>query len=167
VFYLACAPYDFEDELTRWLKNSKTVVIAGIGNPIRFDDFVGVKIVQDLQGQVSKNVHLIECETVPESFMDEIIELKPSHILLIDAAMMNLAPGEVRLFDAEKVTNFPAISTHMLPLRVFCEYITKMSGGKLALLLIEPKNFDFGEGLTVEVEKAAEKIVKVLKKLLE
>ncbi|MCX8150514.1 MAG: hydrogenase 3 maturation endopeptidase HyCI [Candidatus Bathyarchaeota archaeon] len=158
--------YDFENELARWLKNSKTVVIAGIGNPIRFDDFVGVKIVQDLQGHISKNVHLIECETVPESFMDEIIELKPSHVLLIDAAIMQLSPGEVRLFDADKVANFPAISTHMLPLRVFCEYITKMSGGKLALLLIEPKKFDFGEGLTAEVEKTAEKIVKVLKKLL-
>ncbi len=158
--------YNFENELTCWLKDATAVVIAGIGNPIRFDDFVGVKIVQDLQGQVSKNVHLIECETVPESFMDEIIDLRPSHVLLIDAAMMQLEPGEVRLFDAEKVTNFPAISTHMLPLRVFCEYVTKMSGGKLALLLIEPKNFDFGEGLTSEVEKAAEKIVRVLKKLL-
>ncbi len=160
------APYSFEKELTAWLNKAESVVIAGIGNPIRFDDFVGVKIIQDLQGKVSSKVHLIECETVPESFMDEIIELKPSHVLLIDAAMMQLKPGEVRLFDAEKVTNFPAISTHMLPLRVFCEYVTKMTGGKLALLLIEPKNVDFGEGLTPEVTASAVQIVDFLLKTI-
>lgn len=163
---MADAPYDFEKELTAWLRDATYVVIAGIGNPIRFDDFVGVKIIQDLQGKVSSKVHLIECETVPESFMDEIIELKPSHVLLVDAAVMQLKPGEVRLFDSEKVTNFPAISTHMLPLRVFCEYITKLTGGKLSLLLIEPKNVDFGEGLTPEVDASAVRVVDFLLKVL-
>jgi hydrogenase 3 maturation protease len=103
---------------------------------------------------------------VPESFMDEIAELKPTHVLLIDAAVMQLKPGDVRLFDAEKVTSFPAISTHMLPLRVFCEYITKMSGAKIALLLIEPGNTEFGEGLTREVQDAAKRITTILIQLL-
>jgi len=157
---------DFQKELKNWLSNHGKVVIAGIGNPIRMDDFVGVKIVQDLQGKVPSNVHLIECETVPESFMDEIVQLKPSHVLLIDAAVMDLKPGEVRLFDAEKVTSFPAISTHMLPLRVFCEYITQLAGAKIALLLIQPSNTEFGEGLTREVQEAATEIRTTLIKLL-
>ena len=142
------------------------MVIAGIGNEIRMDDFVGVKIIQDLQGKVSKKVHLIECETVPESFMDEIVELKPSHVLLIDAALLELKPGDVRLYDAAKVTNIPAITTHMLPLRVFCDYITQMAQTKLALLLMEPKNTDFGEGLTKEVADSEGRIVSVLLKIL-
>ena len=163
---MAKGDYDFRKELKKWLTKSSKIVVAGIGNTIRMDDFVGVKIVQDLQGKVPKNVYLIECETVPESFMDEIVELKPSHVLLIDAAVMELKPGEVRLFDAEKVTSFPAISTHMLPLRVFCEYITQLSGAKIALLLIEPCNTEFGEGLTREVQETAEKITSAILKLL-
>jgi hydrogenase 3 maturation protease len=158
---------DFQKELKNWLANHGKVVIAGIGNPIRMDDFVGVKIIQDLQGILPANVSLIECETVPESFMDEIAELKPTHVLLIDAAVMQLKPGDVRLFDAEKVTSFPAISTHMLPLRVFCEYVTKMSGAKIALLLIEPGNTEFGEGLTPVVLEASEKVTMTLLKSLE
>ncbi|HQN75951.1 MAG TPA: hypothetical protein PLQ92_04305, partial [Methanomassiliicoccales archaeon] len=67
-----------EEELRAWLKGAGKVVVAGIGNGIRRDDFVGVKVAQDLAGKVSKNVHLIECETVPESFVDEIIEISPS-----------------------------------------------------------------------------------------
>ena len=141
-------------------------MIAGIGNPIRSDDFVGVKIVQDLQGKFSSRVHLIECETVPESFMDEILELKPSHVLLIDAAVMGLKPGEVRLVDPEKVTNLPAISTHTLPLRVFCDYICKLAKTRIALLLIEPRNVEFGEALTREVRAAAERVEAILLRLL-
>jgi hydrogenase 3 maturation protease len=157
---------DFEEDLREWLSGASTVVVAGIGNEIRHDDFVGVKIAQDLQGKVSQKVHLIECETVPESFMDEIVELKPSHVLLIDAAILDLTPGEVRLYDAAKVVNVPSITTHMLPLRVFCDYITQMAQTKLALLLIQPKNTDFGEGLTSEVQAASKEVERALLKLL-
>ena len=130
------------------------------------DDFVGVKIVQDLQGKVPKNVCLIECETVPESFMQEIVDLKPSHVLLIDAAILGLKPGEARLVFPEQVTDFPAITTHVLPLRIFCEYITQATKAKIGLLLIQPGKTEFGEGLTPEVQEAAEGITKILKKCL-
>ena len=155
-----------EEELRNWFGSPKRVVIAGIGNEIRSDDFVGVKIIKNLQGKISTKVHLIECETVPESFMDEIVELKPSHVLLIDAAVMGLKPGELQLYDAAKVTNFPAISTHMLPLRVFCEYIAQLAKAKLALLLIEPGNVEFGEGLTKEVEASAMRVTRSLLSIL-
>jgi len=157
--------YKVQEALEKWFAGAERVVVAGIGNPIRSDDFVGVKIVQDLKGKVPKNVHLIECETVPESFMQEIVDLKPSHVLLIDAAVLGLKPGETRLVFPEQVTNFPAVTTHFLPLRIFCEYITKMAGAKIALLLVEPENTEFGEGLTSEVQKAAEKINKILLEL--
>ena len=140
--------------------------MAGIGNPIRRDDFVGVKIVQDLQGKVPKNVLLIECETVPESYMQEIIDFKPSHVLLVDAAILGLKPGETRLVLPEQITDFPAITTHVLPLRIFCEYITKMAEAKIALLLIEPEDTEFGEGLTATIQAAAEEVTKWLIELL-
>ena len=158
--------YSIQDALKKWFVDAERVVVAGIGNPIRRDDFVGVKIVQDLKGEVSKKVCLIECETVPESFMQEIVDLKPSRVLLIDAAILGLKPGETRLVFPEQVTDFPAITTHVLSLHIFCEYITKMTRAKIALLLIEPKNTEFGEGLTPTLQAVAEKIVTVLRKLL-
>ena len=158
--------YDLQKKLKDWLAGAERVVVAGIGNPIRTDDFVGVKIVQDLEGKVSEKVHLLECETVPESFLEPIIEFNPTHVLLIDAAFLGLKPGAARLIDPERIADFPAVTTHMLPLRIFCEYITKMAGAKIALLLIEPKNAEFGEGLTPEVQAAAERITTVLLKLL-
>ncbi len=156
---------NLQKALAKWLADSKRIAVAGIGNPLRSDDFVGVKIVQDLRGEVSERVYVIECETVPESFMHEIVDREPSHVLLIDAAILGLKPGETRLVFPEQVTDFPAITTHMLPLRIFCEYIIKMTEAKIALLLIEPENVEFGEGLTQEVQETAEKITKMLLEL--
>ncbi|KAF5050601.1 Hydrogenase maturation protease [anaerobic digester metagenome] len=151
-----------EEELRTWLKGAGKVVVAGIGNGIRRDDFVGVKVVQDLAGKVSESVHLIECETVPESFVDEIIDISPTHVLLIDAALLGLEPGTAHLYGVEEVVNSTSISTHTLPLRVFCEYVFTLTGAKIALLLIEPKDTDFGEGLSPELERAAGTVIHTL-----
>jgi hydrogenase 3 maturation protease len=154
--------YDIKKKLEKWLSGVEKIVVAGIGNPIRMDDYVGVKIVQDLHGKVSNNVLLIECETVPENFLQQIVNFDPSHVLLIDAAVLGLKPGESRLINPEQLKNFPAYTTHMLPLRIFCEYLAKTTKAKIALLLIEPKKTDFGEGLTPEIEASAQNIVYVI-----
>lgn len=63
--------YNVQEELSKWLRRAERLVLAGIGNPIRGDDFVGVKIVQNLKGRVSEKVFLVECETVPESYLSK------------------------------------------------------------------------------------------------
>jgi hydrogenase 3 maturation protease len=154
--------YNVEEALVEWLSGAERVVVAGIGNPIRSDDFVGVKIVQGLQGKVSDSVYLIECETVPESFVQQIIDFKPTHVLLIDAALLGLEPGNSRIVEPEQLTNYPAFSTHLLPLRIFCEHVVKTTGARVGLLLIQPANTDFGEKLTPEIEVSAQNIVNIL-----
>jgi hydrogenase 3 maturation protease len=158
--------HTIEKDLKNWLANAKKVVVAGIGNPIRSDDYVGLKVVEDLQGKVSENVRLLECETVPESYLLDIEQFNPTHVLLIDAAFLNLKPGEASLVDAEKVMDVSTVSTHVLPLRIFCEYVKQATGAKIALLLVEPKSMEFGEGLSAEVQAATERLTKVLRALL-
>jgi hydrogenase 3 maturation protease len=157
---------EIERELENWFADAKKVVVAGIGNPIRSDDYVGLNIVEKLKGKLPGTVCLLECETVPESYLLDIEEFNPTHVLLIDAAFLGLNPGEASLVDAEKITDFSAITTHLLPLRIFCEYVKQATGAKIALLLIEPKSMEFGEGLTAEVQAVAERITKILLELL-
>jgi hydrogenase 3 maturation protease len=154
--------YNVHEELTKWLGRAERLVLAGIGNPIRGDDFVGVKIVQNLKGRVSKRVFLVECETVPESYIEQIVDFNPTHILLIDAAVLGLKPGDSELREPENLIATPAFSTHMLPLRLFCEYLSKATNARIALLLIEPEDTDFGESLSPEVDAVAEKITETL-----
>jgi Ni,Fe-hydrogenase maturation factor len=54
----------------------------------------------------------------------------------------------------------------VLPLRIFCEYIAKETGAKIALLLIEPENTEFGEGLTPQISSSAKNIVRILLEIL-
>src|SRR5512141_1611000 len=96
-------------DLASWFAGAKKVVIAGIGNPIRSDDYVGLKIVEQLKGKLPQSVSLIEAETVPESYLSDIEEFCPSHVLLIDAAFLGLKPGQASLRDAETIENYSAI----------------------------------------------------------
>ena len=155
-----------DETLEKWLVDARKVVLAGVGNPIRSDDFVGTKIVQALEGKVSSNVRLIECETVPESHLFDIEQFAPSHVLIIDAAILGLEPGEAKLLQPEQVAGFSAISSHMLPLRVFSDYLRESTSAKIALLLIEPKNVEFGEDLSVELETASKHLAGLLQSLL-
>ena len=157
---------DIEVDLKNWLSNAQKVVVAGIGNPLRKDDFVGVEIVRNLRNRVSQFVYLIECETVPESFIEPIIEFQPTHILLIDAAMLNLKSGSSKLIEPSQMMKHPAISTHALPLRIFCEYLAKTTDAKIALLVIQPKDTDFGEGLTSKLRETAATLTNLLLRVL-
>jgi hydrogenase 3 maturation protease len=155
-----------ENKLQKWFSGFRRVVILGIGNPLRKDDYVGVEIIKRLRNKVSRVVHLIECETVPESFMKQIVELEPSHILIIDAALLNQEPGVSKLFDYDKLKEQQAVSTHALPLRVFCQYLAKTMEAKIALLLIQPKDTSFGEGLTPDLKNTVKQLTKLLFKIL-
>jgi len=155
-----------EVRLRNWLSNARRVVIAGIGNPLRKDDFVGVKIVRSLRNKVSEAVYVVECETVPESFIQPIEEFKPTHILVIDAALLNLKPGSSKLVEPAQLAEQTAISTHALPLQMFCEYLAGTTGAKIALLAIQPKDASFGEDLTAELEKTAKHLTNFLSKIL-
>jgi hydrogenase 3 maturation protease len=160
-------PQDIEKKLQDWFADANRVVVAGIGNPIRRDDNVGLRIVEWLEGKVRSSVRLLECESVPESYLLDIEQFRPSHILLIDAATLGNKPGEASLVEFGEVASFSAISSHMLPLRLFCEYITKSTGAKIRLLLVEPMSMEFGEGLSPQVQATAEKLTKILLTLLD
>ena len=157
---------DIESSLKEWFSGAEKVVVAGVGNPFRRDDFVGVKIVRSLKGKVSNHVYLIEAETIPESYMQQIVAFKPSHILLVDAGIINKPPGTAQLADPTQLIRKTSISTHTLPLRIFCDYLTQTTAAKIALLIIQPADASFGEGLTPKLKQTAKNLTDQLQKQL-
>lgn len=153
-------------DLSEWLKGKNRVVVVGVGNPIREDDNVGLVVLAGLQGKVAESVCLLECEMVPEGYLLDIEEFKPSHVLLIDAAVLGRKPGDADLVKVNEVAAFSAVSSHMLPLRLFCEYIEKTTGAKIRLLLVEPKTMEFGESMSPELQVAARELTELLLGLL-
>ncbi|MGB9134309.1 MAG: hydrogenase 3 maturation endopeptidase HyCI [Candidatus Bathyarchaeia archaeon] len=158
---------DIEDALKDWLENAKRIAVVGVGYELRRDDFVGVEVVQRLKGKVPKNVMLIESETVPESFLDTITQFNPTHVVLIDAGLIELEPGQVKIMDTSSALgSTTTVSTHTLPLRIFCEYLEKTIGTKIMLIIVQPETIDFGEGLTKKVRKTAERLAETLTRII-
>lgn len=149
------------DQIVTWLRDSKRIVMLGIGNPMRGDDAIGMEVVRLLKGEVSKRVRLLECQTVPENFAGEIKQFNPTHVLMIDAAHFEAEPGEARLIQPEEISGV-AVSTHAIPLYILAEILRKSIDAKVLLLGLQPKTTEFGEQITPELQKAAENIAKVL-----
>jgi len=158
---------DIEQQLKEWFSDMSKAVVAGIGNPIRGDDCAGIKIAENLKNKVSNKVCVIDCETVPENYLIDIENFHPTHILLIDAAILGLQPGETRLVKAQTFAGVYAFSSHSLLLRIFCDYLTQLIPNvKISLLLIEPKHMEFGYKLSPEVQIAIDKLTATLLSLL-
>ncbi|HTY46213.1 MAG TPA: hydrogenase maturation protease [Methanomassiliicoccales archaeon] len=152
----------WRNELRAWLAGASRVAVLGLGNPIRTDDCVGVRIVQELRGRTSPNVLLVECETVPEGYTNDIIAFNPTHVLLVDAALIGLPPGGFELRGYEGLPVEATLSSHTLPIGLLCEGIDRLGHAKVSLILVQPKDCDFGEWLTPEVAEAADAVTRLL-----
>ncbi|MEM2749283.1 MAG: hydrogenase maturation peptidase HycI [Candidatus Bathyarchaeia archaeon] len=154
-----------KEDLEDWLRGYSRLVILGVGNPLRGDDALGVRIIRELRGKVPRGVRLIEGGIMPENFIGKIRRFRPSHILLIDAARFGGRVGDARLIKPEHISGV-AISTHSMPLSILIELICAGTKAKIALLGIEPKNTDFGEEVSLEVREAIKGSAKLIAEVL-
>jgi hydrogenase 3 maturation protease len=152
-------------KLKAWLSDAKRIAVVGVGNVMRRDDAVGVEVVKLLQKRVSLDVLLVEAETMPENHIDQIVDFHPSHVLILDSGLIGEKPGNTKLL-APTNNMKAAVSSHMLPLQVFCAYLEKAINAKILMLIIQPKDTEIGEGLTKELANAAKKITDLLIKIL-
>jgi len=153
------------DQLKKWLRKSRKIVVLGVGNPLRGDDAVGVEIVRQLRGRTSKRVKLLECETVPENFTSKIRKLNPTHVLIVDVAEFSKKPGTAKLLSVAKISGL-AVSSHNAPLSMLADYLKHTINPKMALLGVQPKQTELGTGMSEEVKKTSKETVKMLEKLL-
>ncbi len=136
-----------------WFQQAEMIVVLGVGNPLRRDDGVGVEVITALEGRVSDNVYLLNGETVPENHLHRIVAFEPSHLLIVDAALLGRPAGSVQFLTELPVTGVH-LSTHALPLQLLCEYLTRTITVKIGMLLVQPSRVEFGEGLTAPVRAA-------------
>jgi len=160
-----------EGGLRAWLSSASKVAIVGVGNPLRRDDAVGVAVVRRLRAKLKGSggppgyVELIEAEAVPENLIGPILSLRPSHILIVDAAHHYGPPGSVVLVEPSALRG-PSFSTHAPSLRLFCSFLERAIGAKSLVLGIRPLDTGFGEGLTEQLDRAADMVADMLVRLL-
>ena len=132
-------------------------VLMGVGNELRGDDGVGIYVARNLRCPEWK---VIVAGQVPEDFTAEIKRMKPEVLILVDAALMGLTPGEIRRVPVDKIPKV-AFSTHGMPLSFLMEYLSDYVD-KIVLIGIEPSNMEFGSKISEKVKNAAERVIELI-----
>mgnify|MGYP006301564185 CR=1 FL=1 len=154
-----------ESELSEFFGDRGKTIVIGVGNPLRGDDAVGIKILEYLESMNIPEVMLLNTETVPEAFTGKVSDYEPTHVLLLDAANFRGKPGEAKLISSAQIGG-SAVSTHSLPLTIFISYLEKTLDVKVKLLGIQPKNIEFYTEMSPELEKSSKEIAVMLGNVL-
>ncbi len=157
----------FENQLTSFLEGFEKLIVLGVGNELKCDDGVGPYIIRRLKGEIIENENLlfIDGQTVPENFTGKIRKEKPTHLIIVDACLMDSNPGDIKIVDKDDFVNI-GISTHSMSLSFFVKYLEKDTDFKIIFVGIEPKSMDYKDRPTEEIAMAANEFVKILKGII-
>lgn len=146
------------------LRSGEPIVFVGVGNILRGDDGIGVKIAETLKNSVeSDKVRVIIVEDRVDILDRFLGNLKPSLLIFFDAADFGGEPGEIRILSPAEASE-KTISTHLIPLDI----ILRMSEitASSYVIGIQVMTLGFGGDISEPVREAGEIIAKFLKEEL-
>ena len=158
----------FESQLEGFLADCEKLIVLGVGNELKCDDGVGPFIIKKLKEENiedKKKLLFINAETVPENFTGKLRKENPSHIIIVDACLMDGQPGDMKIVNKYDFANI-GISTHSMSLSFFVRYLEKDNDFRIIFVGIEPESLDYSENLTENVVNAAYKFIDVLKGII-
>ncbi|MDD8014208.1 MAG: hydrogenase maturation protease [Acidobacteriota bacterium] len=131
--------------------------IVGMGNILRRDDAVGVRIAEGLKKRApaEASAAVISAEDVVENHIFTIAATECPNVILIDAVASGGEPGAIVFGPLEELAEVTwNVSTHKPALGV-CQKILADRGKRVYLLGVVAADVGWGRGLTSEVEKSA------------
>jgi hydrogenase maturation protease len=144
--------------------NDNPVTLAGIGNPIKCDDSVGLYIISQLRRKFganpAKGVWAEPPSYNPESVFSKIGKRTG---IIFDAVECNRKPGTI-IFANVGESKYGFFATHNVPLKLVPGIAENSS--KIFVLGVQPANTEVGEGLSPEVIASANKIVELVSELI-
>ena len=146
------------------LQKAGDIALLAVGSELRGDDGVALRVADLLEANASKpsNLHVFVGTTAPENCTGPIRQLKPTHLLIIDAADLGKAPGTIEILDTSHLAGV-SFCTHALPLSVIVDYILSACPGcDVVMIGIQPARLEFGRALTAPAEAAAQDLAVLL-----
>ena len=107
------------------------------------------------------NTFLINGGSVPENFTGLIKKCNPSHVILIDASLMNLDAGEINIVNKDNIVDI-SISTHSMSLAYLIKYLQLEKEYNILFIGIEPEIMDLSFELSDNVKESSDMLIKLL-----
>jgi hydrogenase 3 maturation protease len=151
------------DKFLRIGNASARVAVLGIGNEFSGDDAIGVQIARELAPRLRSRPDCLVLDggTAPENFTGPLRRFRPDLVLLVDAAQFAAEPGAIAWLDWQQTDGLSG-STHTLPPSVLAQFLVGELACRLALLVIQPAQLDFGCPLSASVRAAGDRVVEAL-----
>ncbi len=123
--------------LRQRIRGAQRLAVVGIGDELIPPDRPGIYAARELGKENLPGVQVFCAGTVPESITGPLRRYQPGHILFLDAADIGARPGTFTIIGPDQI---PAIllSTHVLPLSVVMDYVSRESGADVTLIGIQP-----------------------------
>jgi hydrogenase 3 maturation protease len=119
------------------------------------DDGAGPLLAEMLNGDPVDGWIAIDGGSTPENVAHQVSAHQPKRVFVVDAAEMNLAPGEVRFVDDGCIAELFIMSTHSLPLSFLIERLREQFD-EVCFLGIQPDVVAFYCPMTPAVKGAVE-----------
>ena len=134
------------------------VLIVGIGNTMRGDDGAGPELIRRCR-RLKVPYDTMDVGDTPENYVGKITKGNYDTIFLVDAVRMNKQPGNIKVLFADKISD-TTTSTHNFSMKTYINYLTSSTNANVYLVGIQPKDTTFGSGISPEMLKTVDKIIK-------
>ena len=154
--------------LKKQLSNAKIIALLGVGSELRQDDVCGMLVAEALKKSCRlqrKKFRVFFGATAPENLTGEIKKLKPSHVIIVDAADTGKKAGSITLIKPQEATGI-SFSTHQLPLSIMVEYLIQSIACEVIIIGIQPKTTKFGSGISGEVKKSVGVLSRAIQEII-
>ena len=121
---------------------------------------LNVDVNESLKERLNKTF-LINGGSVPENFTGLIKKCNPSHIILIDASLMNREAGEINIVDKDNIVDI-SISTHSMSLSYLIKYLQLEREYDILFIGIEPEIMDLSFELSPKIKDSSDMLIKLL-----
>lgn len=148
----------------------RCIRIIGIGNRDRGDDALGPLVADALDGRLPDTVGVVEHSGEVAGLVDLMSGAEA--VYLVDAAVMGLEPGRLRVFDAS-ASPLPALggafSSHALGLSEAIELARALDvlPPVCRVFAVEAASFEAGEGLSKQVADTLPRVTQAVIETIE
>jgi hydrogenase 3 maturation protease len=152
---------DWKISLKARLKGQARIVIMGVGNPLKGDDAAGLlcaeMLLKGVPARERRGVKVLRAYDVPENYTGIIRKFRPTRVIIIDAALAGLKPGDIFILEKTKIA-IEEISSHKIPLMVLIYYLEQTVDCKVTVLGIQAHDLSFGAPVTPVIKSSVKKV---------
>ncbi|MGB9765245.1 MAG: hydrogenase maturation protease [Candidatus Saccharicenans sp.] len=158
---------NWQASLSKGLADLERLVVLGTGNALKADDAAGLLVVSLLDHHLTRRqkskVKVLRAYEIIDAYLKKIKNLKPSHLIIVDAINLGKKPGTIIATKIE-----PEKKRRKKAGGEFYSFLDKLStetACQIYFLGIQPETLDFGHPITSSVKEAAKKIADFISRL--